>query len=209
MEVMMKAIALVVSARKHGNCFDFAQFVLDDYKNRGLETELINFYDHHITPCQGCEYECIQKLDPAKGANALCPIQDDVRMIWEKTWGAEILLLFVPNYGGLPPALWLAFSQRSQAFFREAPLEQLKKSVVSGVLLVSPHQSSGAPWALSFMGDELKGLDRKVVGFEVINPPQFMKEYTFHPLLQESEIQRRLSFMAEKTWQVATTFYDQ
>jgi len=44
----MKAIALVVSARKHGNCFDFAQFVLDDYKNRGLETELINFYDHHI-----------------------------------------------------------------------------------------------------------------------------------------------------------------
>ena len=208
MEVVMKAIALVVSARKHGNCYDFSQFVLDDYKNRGLETELINFYDHQITPCQRCEYECLQRLDPSKGVDGKCPIKDDVRMIWEKTWQAEILLLFVPNYGGMMPALWEAFSQRSQAFFRQAPLEQLKKSVVSAVLIVSPHQSSGAAWALSCMADEVKGLDRKVVGFEVINPPQFMKEYTFHPLLQEPEIQRRLSFLAEKTWQVAMALHD-
>jgi multimeric flavodoxin WrbA len=195
----MKAIALVVSAREHGNCFDFAQFVLDNYKKQGLETELINFYDHQITPCQHCEYECLQRLDPAKGVDAECPIKDDVRMIWEKTWQAEILLLFVPNYGGMMPALWEAFSQRSQAFFRQAPLEKLKHYVVSAVLIVSPHQSSGAAWALSCMADEVKGMDRKVAGFEVVNPPQFQPEYTFSPLIQNDEIQRRLQFLAEQT----------
>jgi multimeric flavodoxin WrbA len=199
----MKAIALVVSARKQGNCYDFAQFVLDDYKNKGVETELINFYDYQITPCQRCAYECIQKLDPAKGTNSACPIQDDVRMIWEKTWQAEILLLFIPNYGGMPPALWLAFSQRSQAFFRQAPVEKLKHSVVSALIVASPHQSSGAAWAFSFMADEVKGLDRRVASFEVINPPQFQDEYTFSPLMQNAEIQRRLKFMAEQTWKTA------
>jgi len=195
----MKATALVVSARKHGNCFDFAEYVLEHCKTQGVETELINFYDHTITPCQGCEYECIQRLDPHKAEDAACPIQDDVRPIWEKTWQSEILFLFVPNYGGMVPALWLAFSQRSQAFFRHAPVEKLEKSVVSAVLLVPPHQSSGAPWALSFMGDEVKGMDRKVVGFEVINPPEFMNEYTFHPLIQDIEIQRRLDFLTCQT----------
>ena len=199
----MKAIALVVSAREHGNCYDFAKFALDALHNKGVETELINFHDHQITPCQHCDYECIQRIDPQKGKDGLCPIQDDVRMIWEKTWQAEILFLFVPNYGGMPPALWLAFSQRSQAFFRQAPVEKLKRSVISAVILASPHQSSGAAWALSFMADEVKGMDRKVASFEVINPPQFQREYTFTPLIKDIEIQRRMEFLAKRTLEIA------
>jgi multimeric flavodoxin WrbA len=196
----MKAIALAVSARKHGNCCDFAQFMLEHLNAEGIETELINFYDYNITPCQGCEYECIQRVDPQK---RVCPIQDDVRLIWEKIWQSEILFLFVPNYGGMPPALWLAFSQRAQAFFRKAPVEKLKKSVVSAVILASPHQSSGAAWALSFMADEVKGMERKVAGFEVINPPQFKDEYTFDRLIHDPEIQRRLEFLTKRTLQAA------
>jgi len=48
----MKAIALVVSAREHGNCFDFARFTLDRLAAGGVETELVNFFDYQITPCQ-------------------------------------------------------------------------------------------------------------------------------------------------------------
>ena len=44
----MKAIALAVSARKEGNGFDFAQFVLNRLHTNGLETELVNFYDYQI-----------------------------------------------------------------------------------------------------------------------------------------------------------------
>ena len=136
----MKAIALVVSARPRGNCYDFAEFVLQRLQTSAVETELVNFHDYQITPCQRCAYECIQHIDPNKGVDAPCPIQDDVRPIWEKTWTAEILFLFIPNYGGLPPALWFAFSQRVQGFYRQAPFEKLKRSVVSAVILAAPHQ---------------------------------------------------------------------
>jgi hypothetical protein len=42
--------ALVVSARKKGNCYDFAGLILKRLKKTGIETELINFYDYQITP---------------------------------------------------------------------------------------------------------------------------------------------------------------
>jgi multimeric flavodoxin WrbA len=199
----MKAVALVASARQRGNCYDFAQFALDRLAANGVDAELINFYDYRITPCQRCAYECLQRLDPHKGVDAPCPIQDDVRPIWEKTWSSEILLLFVPTYGGMPPALWLAFSQREQAFFRQAPRDQLKKSVVSAVVLASPHQSGGASWIPSYMSDEVKGIGRKVVGFEVINQAEFETEYIFDRLINEQEIQRRLEFMTDRTLKVA------
>jgi multimeric flavodoxin WrbA len=199
----MKAIALVVSARKEGNCFAFAHLVLDRLQTKGLETELINFYDYQIVPCQKCSYECLQPSDPQKGVAASCPIDDDVRLIWEKTWSSEILFLFIPNYGGMPPALWFAFTQRAQAFFRKAPVEKLNHSVVSAVVLAAPHQSSGAPWILSFMGDEVKDMDRKVAGFEIINPTEFETDYTFDGLINEKEIQNRLEFLADRTLKVA------
>lgn len=199
----MKAAALVVSARAHGNCYDFARFVLNHMQTNGIETELVNFYDYQITPCGQCAYECMQRRDPQKGVNAPCPIDDDVRTIWEKTWTAQILLLFVPNYGGFPPALWFAFSQRAQAFFREAPVEKLKKSVVCAVIIAAPHFSSGAQWTASIMADEVKWMDRKVAGFEVINSAGYETESLFGGLINEVEIQRRLSFLAERTVQAA------
>jgi len=63
----MKALALVVSARKQGNCYDFARFVLDRLEAAGIETELINFCDYQINPCRHCAYECVQALQPSKG----------------------------------------------------------------------------------------------------------------------------------------------
>lgn len=195
----MKALALAVSARQHGNCYDFAAFTLEQLAQAGVETELINFNDYRITPCQGCNYECVQHTDPTRKADAVCPIDDDVQSIWEKVWKAEILFLFVPNYGGLPPALWFVFSQRVQGYHRLAPPDRAKKSVVSAVIIAPPHQSSGAPWVYSMMGDEVKGLERVVAGFEVISPTEFASEYTFTPLIECEEIQRRLRFLAETT----------
>jgi len=196
----MKALALVASARQHGNCLDFANFVTRRMAGAGVEAEVVNFYDHQITPCQHCAYECLQRHNPQKKVDSACPIQDDVRGIWEKTWEAEILLLFVPNYGGLPPALWTAFSQRSQAFFRQAPTEKLKKCVVSAVVIAAPQNSSGAQWTPSIMADEVKWLDgRKVAAFEVINNAGFTTEGLFGGLIHEEEIRRRLEFLADRT----------
>ena len=199
----MKAIALVVSAREHGNCHDFAQFVLDRLAAEDVKTELVNFYNYQIHPCEHCAYECLQRHDPQKGVDAPCPIDDDVRTIWEKTWAAEILFLFVPNYGGFPPALWFAFSQRAQSFFRQAPVEKLRNSVVSAVVIAAPHFSSGAQWTPSIMADEVKWLDRRVAGFEVINSAGFETESSFGGLINEAEIRRRLEFLSDRTLKMA------
>ena len=53
------------------------------------------------------------------------------------------------------------------------------------------------------MGDEVKGTDRKVVGFEVINHAEFETDYIFDRLIDEPEIQRRLEFMTDRTLRVA------
>jgi multimeric flavodoxin WrbA len=58
----MKAVALVASGRERGNCYDFALFTLECLKEKGVDTELINFYDHQILPCS-CAYECLQKFE--------------------------------------------------------------------------------------------------------------------------------------------------
>jgi multimeric flavodoxin WrbA len=181
-----------------------AKNVLSRLGSKGVETELVNFDDYRITPCQHCDYECVQRYGP-KGANLPCPIDDDVRAIWEKTWAAEILLLFVPNYGGLPPALWVAFSQRSQSFFRQAPADKLKKSVVSAVVIASPANSSGAQWTPSVMADEVKWLGRKVAAFEVINNAGFGIEGSFGGLADVPEVQRRMEYLADHTLLVAET----
>lgn len=195
----MKAVALVVSAREHGNCYDFARFTLDRLTTNDVETELVNFYSYEIRPCEHCAYECMQRRDPQKRVDSPCPINDDVRLIWKKTWAAEILFLFVPNYGGFPPALWFAFSQRAQAFFRETPVEKLKNSVVSAVTIGAPHYSSGAQWTPSMMADEVKWMNRHVAGFEVINSAGFETESLFGGLINEAEIRRRLEFLADRT----------
>jgi multimeric flavodoxin WrbA len=202
----MKAITLVASARKPGNCFDFARYVLDRLETNGVETEMVNFFDYRISPCHNCAYECLQQNDPDKGKQKPCPIDDDAGLIWKKTWDSQILFLFVPNYGGLPPALWVAFSQRSQAFFREAPLETLKKSVVSAVVIAAPHNSSGAQWTPSIMADEVKWLDRKVASFELINNSGYATDGLFGSLIKEKEIQARLDFLVDRTLEAARKY---
>jgi multimeric flavodoxin WrbA len=196
----MKAVALVASARKGGNGFDFGSHILERMHSNGWETELVEFYDYDIQPCHHCAYECLQRHDPVQKQDSPCPIQDDVRALWEKTWQADALILIVPNYGGLPPALWTSFSQRSQAFFNQAPLEKLRKSVVSALVIASPQYSSGAQWTPSIMADEVKWLDdRRVAAFEVINNSAYATEGLFGHLIEEPAIQTRLNDFCEQT----------
>lgn len=90
------------------------------------------------------------------------PIEDDVKNIWKKTWEAEILLLFVPTYGGLPLALWVAFTQRQQGILEKPAAEELKDHIVSAVVLASPQWSSIAERTPSIVADQLKNMGREV-----------------------------------------------
>jgi multimeric flavodoxin WrbA len=198
---LLKALALVVSGREKGNCYDFAHFVLEQLENREVRTELINFYDQSITPCH-CAYECLLSFDPQRGVSLPCPIDDDVQTIWKKTRAAHILLIFVPTYGGLPPAVWTAYVQRLQPFLKEIQ-DTPDTSVVSTVVLASPHLSLSTEWTPCIMADEIKHMGRIIAVFEVINTAGFGLEPLFNSLLEEEEIQRRLTYLAERTLTIA------
>jgi len=103
----MKVVALVCSARRRGNCYDLAELMLSHLRMRGVKTKLINAYDHKITPCSHCNYECFQ-------APRSCPIQDDVPRIWEQLKDADGIILALPAYYGMPPSIFQAIIERAQ-----------------------------------------------------------------------------------------------
>jgi multimeric flavodoxin WrbA len=200
----MKAIALVFSARKKGNCYDFADYVLSQMKKEGAETELVNFCDYSIKPCQHCDYECLGRLSPKTGKKELdeCLVEDDVEDVWRKVWAADVFLMFVPTYGGVPPALYVSFTQRYQGFWRKAPpKEELQKKVVAAVVLASPDGALGGELTPAIVAGELRGhvsMGFRLGGFEVINNAGYKTDNVRGRLIEEEEIQNRLSFLARR-----------
>lgn len=108
----MKALGVAFSARKEGNCLKFLQYCFEKLRQRGYETELVNAYDHQITPCSHCGYECFSSS--SEGKSGPCPLKDDVPWLYEKCKGADLLIFAIPTYGGHPSALYMAFGERAQ-----------------------------------------------------------------------------------------------
>ena len=201
---VMKATALVFSARKKGNCCDFARFILDKMEKEGVETELVNFCDYNIKPCQNCDYECLARINPKTGQkeHAECPVKDDIESIWQKAWNADILLMLVPTYGGVPPALYVGFTQRYQSLWRKAPpKEELQKKVIAAVVLASPDGAMGGELTPAIVAGELRchiSMGYRQGGFELINNAGYKTENVRGRLIHEEDIQNRLSFLTKR-----------
>jgi hypothetical protein len=111
----------------------------------------------------------------------------------------------VESMGELLKALALVVSgrkQRLQPFLKEIQ-DTPDNSVVSVVVLASPHLSLSTEWTPSIMADEIKHMGRTIAVFEVINTAGFGLEPLFNSLLEEKEIQRRLTYLAERTLSIA------
>lgn len=197
----MNAVALVFSARKKGNCYDFARFMLDKMEKEGVETELVNFYDYNVKPCQNCDYECLARINPNTGQKEYgkCPVEDDIENIWQKVWKADIFLMMVPTYGGVPPALYVSFTQRYQSLWRKAPpKEELEKKVIAAVVLASPDGAYGGELTPAIVAGELRchiSMGYQHAGFEIINNAGYKTDNVRGHLINEEEIQNRLSFL--------------
>jgi len=210
MVLVTKAIALVFSARKKGNCYDFARFMLDKIeKTAKAKTELVNLCDYKIQPCQNCDYECLSRVNPKTGRKEFseCPVKDDVEDIWRKAWSSDILLMFVPTYGGVPPALYVSFTQRYQSLWRKAsPREDLEKKVIAAVVLASPDGALGGELTPAIVAGELRGhisMGYRHGGFEVINNAGYKTDNIRERLIEEDEVKNRLSFLAKRVLETA------
>lgn len=120
----MKALGLVYSARRKGNCLSCVEFVLKELEEKGFEIEVLNMYEYNIHPCNHCNYECFLK-------NGKCPIEDDIPLIYQKIKDAEVLIFAIPTYGSNVSGLYKAWAERGQAIMRG--LEDYKKYIADKI----------------------------------------------------------------------------
>jgi multimeric flavodoxin WrbA len=106
----MKALGLVFSARRAGNCLDSVNYVLSKLKKAGFDVEIINCYDYEIKPCSHCNYECFSYELTGKGEE--CPVRDDVPKIYEKAIESDVIVISVPTYAANVSALYKAWMER-------------------------------------------------------------------------------------------------
>lgn len=96
-----KILGLVLSAR-HGNCHDFASFLLP-------QEQIISLSDLNLEPCSKCGYECF------KGAP--CPKNDGMKVVYDAWMKSDAVILFSPVYDGRPPSLYYIFEERIPSFW--------------------------------------------------------------------------------------------
>lgn len=126
----MKALGIVFSARKRGNCLNCIEYVLKKLKEHRFEIDLINTYDCEIKPCSHCNYECFGS--ELRGKDEKCPIQDDVTRIYTEMKEADIVVLAVPTYGGKAASLYSAFTERAQGIIKS--YEEFRKTILNKVM---------------------------------------------------------------------------
>lgn len=85
----MKVLGIVCSPRKRGNTEILVQEALAGAKDTGAEIELLTVRDKNIKPCNGC------LLCKKTG---VCPINDDMQLIYEKMLNVDGIILGTPVY---------------------------------------------------------------------------------------------------------------
>lgn len=124
----MKAIAVNGSPRKNGNTFMLLNMVLDELKERGIETELIQAGGRDIHGCTACG-KC-GGFDPAK-----CVFDDDIiNESIRKIETADALIIGSPVYFGSLSSQTKAFIDR--VGYASRPHKVLKGMVCASVVAV-------------------------------------------------------------------------
>jgi len=88
----MKVVAFNGSARKDGNTAILVNYVLDELKKEGIETELVQLAGKEIRGCSAC-YKCFENK------NKRCAVENDVvNDCIEKMIEADGIILASPTY---------------------------------------------------------------------------------------------------------------
>lgn len=135
----MKVIAFNGSPRKNGNTSQALQIVLEELKNEGIETELIQIGSERIEGCTAC-------MACAKNKNEKCIIEtDNINNYIEMIKQADGILLGSPVYFGAVTSQMKAFIDRV-GFVARVNGDMFKRKVGAGVAI---HRRAGALAAFS------------------------------------------------------------
>ena len=125
----MKVVAFNGSPRKDGNTTILVNYVLDELKKEGIETELVQLAGKKIRGCVAC-YKCFQNKDQR------CSVKDDVaNECIEKMIEAQGIILASPTYFADVTAEMKALIDRS-GLVSKANDDLLKRKVGAAVVAV-------------------------------------------------------------------------
>jgi multimeric flavodoxin WrbA len=125
----MKVVAFNGSARKDGNTAILVNYVLDELKKEGIETELVQLAGKKIRGCAAC-YKCFDNKDQR------CSVKDDVaNECIEKMIEAQGIIMASPTYFADVTAEMKALIDRSGLVAR-ANGDMLKRKVGAAVVAV-------------------------------------------------------------------------
>ena len=125
----MKVVAFNGSGRKDGNTAILVNYVFEELKKEGIETELVQLAGKKIRGCTAC-YKCFDDKDQR------CSVKDDVaNECIEKMIEAQGIILASPTYFADVTAGLKALIERS-GYVSKANGDMLKRKVGAAVVAV-------------------------------------------------------------------------
>ena len=138
---MMKVVAFNGSSRKDGNTAILLNLVLDELKNEGIETELIQLAGENLSGCIAC-YRCAENKD-----QKCAVVNDRVNEYIAEMQQAQGILLGSPTYVGDMTANMKALIERC-AIVSRSNGHLFKRKVGAAVIAV---RRAGSTHVLSSM----------------------------------------------------------
>ena len=168
----MKVIALNGSSRLIGNTSNLLAEFLDELEKEGIETEMVQLYDHEFQPCNDCR-SCEMRGD------GRCIMEDDdMNDILDRMRAADGVVLAAPAYAGGVPGAMKIFSER--AGLARTMGDRALRGKAGAVLTVSAHD--GGENAYNELTYWLIHNELNVVGtyplpiFRALNSPQYEED---------------------------------
>jgi len=134
---MVKALGLVFSARRQGNCYDCVNYCLERLCKEGIKTQLTNMYDYKIEPCSHCNYECFSER--IRGTKEKCPINDDLPKIYQEFENSSTIIFGVPTYVGHVPSLFRIFEERTLGAYGFGKHTEILQGKTYGFIVLNNH----------------------------------------------------------------------
>ena len=90
----MKAVSVIASPRKNGNCSQIVGYITEGLKEKGATNRIYFIDDLNISTCKACK-ACKNMEVPTK-----CVIKDDFLKIMDEIEKSDIFIFAAPNYFG-------------------------------------------------------------------------------------------------------------
>ena len=104
----MNITLLNFSPRTTGNCAAVCRHIQDHYANTNIRLFDVCKY---VSPCSNCNYECLT-------AGIVCPmLTEEQRDLMDVIRTSDLVYYVIPNFCGMPNAVYYAFNERSVGYF--------------------------------------------------------------------------------------------